>query len=484
VRFAKPGPDGTRLGVGRPSIEWEWVIVRGVDPQLLDGALRIVSDLRKAGHTAYFAGGAVRDLLLERRISDIDIATSAPPDAVEALFPQTIPVGRQFGVVVVVVDSQSYEVATFRRESGYLDGRHPSRVAFSDAHEDAFRRDFTINALFLDPESQEVIDLVDGMADLRARLIRTVGPAIERFREDKLRLMRAVRFACDLDFEIEAETWEQVRQNASGILQVSRERIRDELMKLLTGFQPARGLRLLQESGLLSQVLSEVAAMVGVPQPPQFHPEGDVFIHTCLMFEHSSQRSPSLALAILLHDVGKPLTFRVEDRIRFDGHAEVGAEMAARICRRLRLPNDVTVDVVDLVRDHLRFINVREMRESTLKRFLRKENFRDHLELHRLDCLASHGDLGNYHFCLRKLDELERETMRPAPLLNGHDLIREGFEPGPLFSRILTALEDHQLEGRIRSREQALAWVRANRAHFGHGHRSDEGADDRTDPLS
>ncbi len=437
-------------------------MLQDVDPQLLGGALRVVSGLREAGHTAYFAGGAVRDLLLKRPISDIDIATSAPPEVVEAVFPHTIPVGRQFGVIVVVFDVRRYEVATFRRESGYVDGRHPSRIVFSDAREDALRRDFTINALFLEPESQTVIDFVDGRADLQTRTIRTVGPAAERFREDRLRLMRAVRFACDLDFRIESGTWEQVRENAPGIRQVSRERVRDELLRILTGSQPSRGLRLLYESGLLAEILPEVEAMVGVPQPPQFHPEGDVFVHTCLMLERSERPHPSLALGILLHDVGKPPTLRVEERIRFDGHAEVGAEMAATICRRLRLPRDVTVEVVDLVRDHLRFIHVREMRESTLKRFLRKANFPDHLELHRLDCLASHGDLSNYEFCRERLEELDREAIRPAPLLNGHDLIREGLAPGPLFSQILTELEDRQLEGSIRSREEALAWLRRN----------------------
>ncbi len=430
-----------------------------VDPGLLDGALRIVRALREAGHQAYYAGGAVRDLLLGRPVSDIDIATSAEPSKIESLFPVTLPVGRQFGVIVVVDGARRYEVATFRRDLGYADGRHPTAVAFSDAAEDARRRDFTINGLFYDPETERVIDYVNGRADLRDRVIRTVGDAAERFTEDKLRMMRAIRFACQLDFAIEPSTYREIVAQAGKIIQVSSERIRDELLKILTGRAPAQGLELLLDSGLLEVVLPEVAAMSGVAQPPEFHPEGDVFVHTCLMFRRAGRLHPELALGILLHDVGKPPTFKVAERIRFDGHAEVGAKMADSICRRLRLPNETLREVVDLVRDHLRFMHVREMRDSTLKRFLRKENFGDHLELHRLDCLASHGDLTNYDFCVHKLAEFSREKIRPRPLLNGHDLIRAGLEPGPIFSKILGELEDAQLEGRITSREEALEWL-------------------------
>jgi poly(A) polymerase len=405
----------------------------------------------------------VRDLLLGNPHSDIDIATSALPEEIEALFPQTVAVGKQFGVMIVVVNSINYEVATFRAEGGYVDGRHPSSVRFTGAEEDARRRDFTVNGLFLDPLATEVIDYGGGLEDLKRRLIRTVGNPAERLEEDKLRVLRAVRFVCQLNFEIHPDTWEEVKRQASKLLQVSWERIRDELIKILTGPAPARGLDLLSESGILDVVLPEVADMRGVPQPPEFHPEGDVFVHTRLMFQIAGRvRDPNLALAVLLHDVGKPATLTVRDRIRFDGHDQKGAEMAEAIGRRLRLPGEQIEEVVDLVREHLRFIPVAEMRESTLKRFLRKENIEKHLELHRLDCLASHGDLTSYDFCRAKLAEFSQEAMRPAPLLNGHDLIALGLTPGPLFSEILSSLEDLQLEGKIVSREEALAWVRSH----------------------
>ncbi len=429
------------------------------DSSLFDGALRIVRILREAGHEAYYAGGAVRDLLLDRPVSDIDIATSAEPSQIESLFPATVPVGRQFGVLIVREGDQQYEVATFRRDLGYADGRHPTGVDFSNAREDALRRDFTINALFYDPEAERVLDFVAGRADLKSGIVRTVGDPAQRFAEDKLRLIRAVRFSCELGFSIESSTLRELKARAGQIVQVSSERIRDELLKILTGRGPAEGLELLHETGLLTSFLPEVAAMAGVPQPPEFHPEGDVFVHTCLMFRLAGPLHEALALGILLHDVGKPGTFRVAERIRFDGHAELGATLTDSIGRRLRLPNETIHRVVELVRGHLRFMHVRDMRESTLKRFLRQEHFADHLELHRLDCLASHGDLSNYEFCTAKMAEFSQEVIRPQPLLNGHDLIRAGLEPGPLFSRILTELEDRQLEGEITNREQAWEWL-------------------------
>ncbi len=429
------------------------------DSSLFDGALRIVRILREAGHEAYYAGGAVRDLLLDRPVSDIDIATSAEPSQIESLFPATVPVGRQFGVLIVREGDQQYEVATFRRDLGYADGRHPTGVDFSNAREDALRRDFTINALFYDPEAERVLDFVAGRADLKSGIVRTVGDPAQRFAEDKLRLIRAVRFSCELGFSIESSTLRELKARAGQIVQVSSERIRDELLKILTGRGPAEGLELLHETGLLASFLPEVAAMAGVPQPPEFHPEGDVFVHTCLMFRLAGPLHEALALGILLHDVGKPGTFRVAERIRFDGHAELGATLTDSIGRRLRLPNETIHRVVELVRGHLRFMHVRDMRESTLKRFLRQEHFADHLELHRLDCLASHGDLSNYEFCTAKMAEFSQEVIRPQHLLNGHDLIRAGLEPGPLFSRILTELEDRQLEGEITNREQAWEWL-------------------------
>jgi len=429
---------------------------------LIEGGLAIVKTLSGAGHRALFAGGVVRDLLLGNPVSDLDIATSALPQEIEALFPRTIPVGKQFGVMIVVLNSINYEVATFRAEAGYLDGRHPSSVRFTGAEEDARRRDFTVNGLFLDPLTRDIIDYVEGLEDLKRHVIRTVGNPVERLEEDKLRILRAARFACQLDFRIDPETWEEVRRQAGKLLQVSWERIRDELIKILTGPAPAGGLDLLSDSGILDVILPEVAAMRGVPQPPEFHPEGDVFVHTRLMFQ-TAGRVPdaNLALAILLHDVGKPPTFTIRDRIRFDGHDQKGAELAEAIGRRLRLPGEQIEEVTDLVREHLRFIPVQDMRESTLKRFLRKENIHKHLELHRLDCLASHGDLASYDFCRAKLEEFSQEVMRPTPLINGHDLIALGLTPGPLFSEILSSVEDLQLEGKIATRDEAVEWVRS-----------------------
>ena len=439
-------------------------LLEGVNPGLLNGAVTIVKKLYDQGHKAYFAGGAVRDLLLGNTISDIDIVTCASPQKIEQLFPKTIAVGKNFGVMIVVVDSINYEVATFRQESGYEDGRHPSKVSFIDKiHQDAERRDFTVNAIFLNPLTEELIDLVQGKQDLDSRLIRTVGSSAKRFADDKLRVIRAVRLASQLGFEIDQETYEEIKVYSSQVLpQVSWERIRDELLKILTGPHPDDGIRLLLDSGILQAILPEIADMSGVEQPPEFHPEGDVFTHTCLMLGMCKGLDDVLALSILFHDVGKPPTFSVKERIRFDGHDAVGAKMAKDICRRLRLSTEQTYNVVDLVKDHLRFIHVQEMRDSKLKRFLRKENFQKHLELHRLDCLASHGDLSSYHFCLQKLEEIGQEDLKPDPLVNGRDLLSLNLKPGPLFSRILMAVEDLQLEGELDSREKALDWVKQN----------------------
>jgi len=437
-------------------------LLKRIDAGLLSGAEKIVRRLRETGKEAFFAGGVVRDLLLGRGIADIDLATSARPDEIEALFEKTIPIGREFGVVIVVLDSAHYEVTTFRTDAPYSDGRHPDGVVYSSAEEDARRRDFTINALFMDPFTEEVIDLVEGKKDLDQRIIRTVGDPQERFAEDKLRLIRAIRFAAELDFKLEKHTLTAIKANATHIHQVSQERIRDELMKMLTGPAPARALRLLFETGMMTVILPEVAAMVDTPQPPRFHPEGDVFTHTLKMFDIAATLTPTLALGVLLHDVGKPPTLTVSDRIRFHGHAEVGASMAGEICARLRQPNTISARVVELVADHLRFMHVREMRESTLKRFLRIEHFSEHLELHRLDCLGSHEDLSNYEFCKEKLEMFDNEVIRPDPLINGRDLIAMGFTPGPVFSEILGSVEDRQLEGILTTRKDALAWIREN----------------------
>jgi len=423
-------------------------------------ARRIVDKLRRHGYEALFAGGCVRDRLLRRKPPDIDIATNALPESVVALFPHSNIIGARYGVVQVRLYGCSYDVTTFRSEGPYLDGRHPSSVVYSSPEEDARRRDFTVNALYYDPIADRVIDYVRGKADIFGRLIRTVGEPKERFSEDKLRMLRAVRFACGLAFRIEAGTWEAIRHHAEEITQVSWERIRDETIKIFTGPDPSRGLDMLSDSGLLKFILPEVQAMHGIPQPPDFHPEGDVFTHTRLALGLLRKPSAVLALATLLHDIGKPPTYSVQERIRFDGHVEVGARMAADVCRRLRLSNDQTEQIVDLISHHLRFMHVRGMRESTVKRFLSKPNFRDHLELHRVDCLSSHRDLDSYRYCLQKLSEYERLPPPLAPLMRGRDLIDMGYKPGPIFSRILSMIEDLQLEGTVKTRDEAVEHVR------------------------
>ncbi len=423
-------------------------------------ATYIVRRLKEHGHEAYLVGGCVRDMLMGHRPKDWDVATSARPQQVMDMFRKTIPVGAQFGVVIVRLGGKNYEVATFRKESGYSDGRHPDLVEFAGPKEDVRRRDFTINGLFYDPAADEVIDYVGGRRDIERRVIRAIGKPEDRFAEDRLRMLRAVRFAARFGFRIEAKTRAAVEAHAPAITEVSNERIRDELIHILTDKHPGSGLRLLDEVGLLSEVLPEVKAMQGVEQPEAFHPEGDVWQHTLIMMDMLTRPSIELALAALLHDVGKPPTFEIADRIRFNRHAHVGAEMTRDILRGLRFPTETVGLVAEMVEKHLRFIDVHRMRESTLKRFLRIERFDLHLELHRLDCQASHGDLANWRFCRERIIELEKEgreqVLRPKPLLTGHDLIEMGFSPGPIFSKLLSRVEDAQLEGKIKTREQAL----------------------------
>ncbi|MCC6464658.1 MAG: CCA tRNA nucleotidyltransferase [Planctomycetes bacterium] len=430
-------------------------------------ARRVIRRLRELGHEALLAGGCVRDLLLGREPKDYDVATSALPDAVEAAFARTVAVGKQFGVIRVLDENLpeiAIEVATFRHDGPYLDGRHPSSVAFTSAPEDAARRDFTVNALFLDPETSEVHDYVGGLADLKRRVIRAVGIPRARFEEDKLRLLRAVRFAAGLGFDIADETLEAVTAMAPQVCQCSGERIRDELARLLTAKGASRGLRLMLQTGLLDAILPEVAAMHGVRQPPEFHPEGDVLVHTMLALDMMDQpASLTLALAVLLHDVGKPPTFDDSgDRIRFHGHDKLGAQMAGEILLRLRFPGEVIARVASLVQDHLKFINVPKMSTATLKRFLRKEHFDEDLALHRLDCQASHGKLDTWCFARDKLAEFARQpqALRPPLPLDGNDLKALGLPPGPVYRELLTALEDEVLEGRVANREQALAFVK------------------------
>ena len=431
-----------------------------IPEQKLEGALYIVNTLRSEGFKALFAGGAVRDLMLGRPVRDIDLVTSATPEEIEGIFPRTVALGKAYGVIRVLYGNIEYEVATFRTDLGYEDGRRPTAVRYVEDREDALRRDFTVNALFLDPSDNRVIDFIDGQKDIEARLIKAVGDPEVRFREDKLRMLRAVRFAVELDFRIDGATSDAIKKHAGEILCVSWERIRDELLKILASPAPDRGLGLLDEFGLLDLILPEVSAMKGVEQPPQFHPEGDVFVHTRLMLNLSGGSiSRVLAMGILLHDVGKPAVFRVRERIRFDGHAEVGADLALKICERLRMSSQETRRIVSLVRDHLRFIPVQQMKVSTLKRFLRMEDFDLHMELHRLDCLASHRDFSNYLFCEKKLRQYSREEVKPEALIKGQDLIDLGFKPGPLFSEILEKVEDLQLEGKLENRAGALEFV-------------------------
>jgi poly(A) polymerase len=409
-------------------------------------------------------------LLLGLAPQDYDVATSARPEEVMELFPETIAVGAQFGVVLVVVRPTEHapihvEVATYRSDVGYSDGRHPDAVRYAEtAQEDVKRRDFTINGLLLDPITNEVLDYVGGRRDLESRIVRTIGDPRLRLREDKLRMMRAVRFAARLEYEIESATVASIRELAGEIHQVSRERIRDELDKMLTEGHARRCFELLDASGLLIEALPEISALKGVEQPPQYHPEGDVWTHTLLLLDGLEKGcSKSLAWGVLLHDVGKPPTFRVApDRIRFDNHAEVGTRMAEQICRRLRFSNETTEQVTALVANHMRFADVTKMKESTLKRFMRLPSFTEHLELHRLDCEASHGDLSLHDFVKTKLENTPEEQIRPAPLITGRDLIENGWMPGPQFRTVLQAVEDAQLEGVLHTREEAISFVETN----------------------
>lgn len=437
-----------------------------------DFATSIVETLRQRGFQAYLVGGCVRDLLLGREPKDYDVATDATPEQVMKVFPETYAVGAQFGVVLVPVperdvashvSTKAVEVATFRSDIGYSDGRHPDEVRFSKVpREDVARRDFTINGMLLDPVSGEVLDYVGGQQDLAAGIIRTIGEPEHRFAEDKLRMLRAVRFAARFEYTIDPATFSAIRKSAEQIHLVSRERVRDEVTRMLTEGHGHRAFLLLDEAGLLQYVLPEISAMKGVQQPPEFHPEGDVFVHTLLLLDNlPSPCPPTLAWGALLHDVGKPPTFRVApDRIRFDEHVEVGVKMAEEICGRLRFSNDDTAQILALVDNHMRFGHATRMKQSTLKKFIRMPLFDEHLALHRADCLASHRNLSTYEFIQQKQAEIPVEEIRPSPLVTGRDLIAAGHVPGPKFKEILSAVEDAQLEGRLGSREAALEFVR------------------------
>lgn len=420
----------------------------------------LVERLQQAGYIAYFAGGCVRDRLLGKESHDIDIATTATPEEVQRLFPQATGLhGRVFGVVRVPSGDHSFEIATFRRDLGASDGRHPDRVIFARPAEDAYRRDFTINALFYDPIAEQLIDYVGGRLDLAEKKIRAVGNPSLRFAEDKLRLLRAVRFAANLGFTMEPETWHALQAQAATIHLVSIERIRDEMDRIWSGPAPAVGLDLLDQSGLLTQILPEVSALHGVEQPREFHPEGDVFVHTRLLLEQLHDAPLPLAWAALLHDVGKPRTRKTDPsgRIRFFEHEVVGARMAYAILSRLREPNLLIDAVVAMVANHMAFKDAKQMRTATLKRLLGRDTFSMELELHRIDCLACHGDLSIYEFLHAKLEELPPADISPPRLLTGHDFIALGVSPGPHLGSLLEALREAQLNGQIQTREEALS---------------------------
>lgn len=424
-------------------------------------ATAVVRKLRGSGYAAYLVGGCVRDLLLGLTPKDYDVTTEARPEAVMGLFPNSLLVGSSFGVVLVRDNSAQVEVATFRSDHEYRDGRRPVEVTFqTDPKEDVLRRDFTINALLMDPDSGEVLDFVQGREDLADGLVRAIGRPDERFREDHLRLLRAVRFAARLNFQIEPETFAAIARNASRIAGVSADRVRDELSLMLTSLYPRQAFELMDRTGLLAAILPEIKAMQGVEQPAEFHPEGDVWTHTMIMLEGLVEPTLTLALGVLLHDVGKPATFeRATDRIRFNGHVEEGVRIAREILNRLRYSNETIEQVLALIANHMKFKDVPRMKESTVKRFIRMPGFDEHMALHRLDCLSSHGSLSNYEWIGRRREELPPEVLKPEPLIDGKDLIEAGYRPGPPFKALLHAVEEAQLNGEIATPAEAMALV-------------------------
>jgi poly(A) polymerase len=430
---------------------------------LAESARGIVQRLQEAAFIAYYAGGCVRDRLMGVEPHDYDVATSAHPEQVQNLFRRTVAVGAHFGVIVVLEGGHEFQVATFRNDGQYLDGRHPQSVSFATPEEDATRRDFTINGLFFDPIADRLIDCVGGQQDLARKLLRAIGNPYDRFREDRLRLLRAVRFGTTLGFDLDGATWRAVCENARHIDEVSAERIREELVKIFTSPRRVRGFDLLDESGLLAAILPEVEALKGCEQPPQFHPEGDVFVHTRIMLGLLPARvSVPLVFSVLLHDIGKPATFEVDvdGRIRFSGHDKLGAEMTEGIMSRLRFSRAEVDATVEAVANHMVFKDVQQMRVARLKRFLARPYIADELELHRVDCTSSHGMLDNYEYLNAKRTEFASEPLIPPPLVTGRDLIALGLVPSPRFSEILEAVQSRQLEGTLTTREEALEWVK------------------------
>lgn len=435
-----------------------------IEPQaMLDQATKLVRVLQEAGHTTYFAGGCVRDRLRGVEPKDYDIATSATPAEVLDLFPKSDSIGAHFGVVLVKKRKASFEIATFRTDGTYSDGRRPDAVQFSDPESDAKRRDFTVNGMFYDPIAEELIDFVGGQKDLATQTLRAIGNPKERFQEDYLRMLRAIRFATILGYEVEEETWSSLVVSAPEILQVSPERIREELDRIWRHPNRLRGFDLLVSSGLMEKILPEIIELQGVEQPPQWHPEGDVFVHTRLMLSLlPEEASLPLVLSVLFHDIGKPAAFSYdesEDRIRFNGHDKIGAEITRTILNRLRYSNEVIDATVSAVGNHMRFIDVKKMRTSTLKRFMNRQGFSDELQLHKVDCLGSNGNLSNFDYVVAKQEEFAAEPLVPPPFLTGKDLIERGLSPGPEFKTILKEAQDLQLEGDLETRADALRWI-------------------------
>src|SRR5213595_4096104 len=434
---------------------------KGISP-MEKAAREIAARLRESGHVAYLAGGCVRDIVRGETPKDFDIATDAGTEVVQNLFSHTYAVGAHFGVIIVLENGFQFGIATFRSDHEYIDGRHPSAVHFSSPEEDARRRDFTINGMFYDPVAEKVIDFVGGRADIDAKLVRAIGNSAQRFAEDRLRMLRAVRFATVLDYKIDDQTWEALVAKAVSINEISAERIREELVRIFLSPNRVRGWDLLDSSGLMRAILPEVDAMKGCAQPEQFHPEGDVFQHTRLMLQFLPEKvSVPLVFSVLLHDVAKPRTATVDEtgRIRFNAHDRIGAEMTEEIMRRLRFSGAEIDAAVEMVRQHMVFKDVPKMRVAKLKRFMARPTFEEELELHRVDCASSHQMMDNYEFLLRKGEEFANEPIIPPPLVRGNDLMALGLEPSPKFSEILEAVETRQLEGNLRTREEAIEWV-------------------------
>lgn len=425
---------------------------------------KIISILISAGHESYIVGGAVRNILLNLTPNEYDISTSATPDEINDLFNITKLVGQSFGVTIVVEDGETFEIATFREESDYLDGRHPDNVQYTkDVKKDINRRDFTVNGLLINPISDEIIDLCNGLKDLKNKQIKTIGDPNDRLSEDYLRIIRAIRFANEYDFSIDDETINAMNNNVSFLNKISIERVRDEISKILLGNNPGKGLKSLDKFGVLDLLLPEVSEMKDVKQPPDFHPEGDVFVHTCLVLDKLSELRPNnieVVYGALLHDIGKPKTFTNTDRIRFNRHEYVGAEISDALCKRLKFSKKQIDSIKSLVKEHMKFGNVKEMKLSTFKKFISLNNFSDHLKLHEADCKGSHGDLSLLNFTNDKIKSLENEPSIPNPLINGDDLIKIGLSPGPVFKKILSYIFDEQLEGNIKNKQQGMILVR------------------------